>query len=67
VFDLRHPFFAPLWRRVLTSGLVAAWAFVELLAGNPGWAALCGAILVWTVYAFFIVFDPADYKDNNNG
>jgi len=46
---------------------VAAWAFVELLAGNPGWAALCGAILVWTVYAFFIVFDPADYKDNNNG
>ena len=50
MFDLRHPFFNPLWRRVLTVALALGWAVVEAATGSPGWAMIFGAVGVWAGY-----------------
>ena len=56
-FDLSHPFFLPLWRRVVTVAISAGWALLELAMGNTGWAAIFGAIAAYAVYGLFIAFD----------
>lgn len=56
MFDLKHPFFVPLWRRVVTVTLTLGWAVFELVLGNPGWALIFGAAGAWTVYQFFVVW-----------
>ncbi len=61
MFDLQHPFFIPVWRRVLTSGICLGWACFELAIGNPGWALIFGASGAWCCYQFFFVWsDPTD-------
>lgn len=64
-FNLRHPFFLPLWRRVVTTGITGGWALVELSAGNVFWAILFGAAALWCAYEFFVSFDPENFKDTN--
>ena len=64
-FDVKHPFFRPLWRRIVVVTGCIAWALVELLStGSPFWAILFGAAGLWCAYQFFVVFDPADYADD---
>lgn len=65
-FDLRHPFFLPLWRRIITVVFTGGWALVELSGSNPGWAILFAAITAFAAYEFFIVFDPENYKEPDN-
>ena len=62
-FDLRHPFFLPLWRRIAMVGITGLWAVVEFTSGSPGWALLFGAVAAYCIYLFFIAFDPADYQE----
>ncbi|MDG1378249.1 MAG: hypothetical protein P8P56_14835 [Yoonia sp.] len=63
-FNLRLPFFLPLWRRVLTTGVLTGWTGVEIWGQNMGWAILFGACAAYTAYEFFIAFDPINYEDN---
>lgn len=66
MFNLRHPFFRPLAVRVLTTGVASGWALAELVMDNPGWALIFGAIGAWCAYEFFAVFDPDNYKDDDD-
>lgn len=65
LFDVRHPFFLPLWRRVALVAISLGWAVMELALGNLLWGLVFGAIGAWCGYQFFVVFDPADYKPEN--
>lgn len=65
-FDLRLPFFLPLHRRVLTTGVLVVWTGVELFNQNAGWAVMFGEMALFTAYEFFIAFDPANYQDTND-
>jgi len=56
-FDLRHPFFAPVWRRVLAVVMCLGWAGVEYWNGSPGWAVFFAAAGGWCVYQFFVIWD----------
>ncbi|WP_439124291.1 hypothetical protein [Marivita sp.] len=67
MINLRVPFFRPLLRRALTTGITLAWALFELSLGNPGWALLFGAVGAYCAYEFFVVFDPENYQDKNDG
>jgi hypothetical protein len=56
--DLQHPFFIPLWRRVLVVAACLGWAVFEVVGGSPFWAILFGAIGVYAGYVFFFDFHP---------
>ncbi len=61
-FEVRHPMFRPLWIRALITLAVLGWTGVELVGGNFLWAAVFGAAGAYLVYAWFIIFDPAEYE-----
>ncbi|MBE3636851.1 hypothetical protein [Mangrovicoccus algicola] len=58
--DLNHPFFRPLWRRVLITVFCLGWALFEAVAGGPFWAVLTGGLGLWCAWGFFVTFDPRD-------
>lgn len=59
MFELRVPFFVPLWRRIALTGFCFAWAGVELLYGAPTWALLVGALGAFAAWQFFFTGWPA--------
>ncbi len=60
LLDPAHPFFAPLWRRVVIVAVTFAWAVVEALTGGPLWAVLFGAVGVYCAYQLLIAFPGSD-------
>lgn len=62
-FDVRHPLFRPLWRRVVFVAAILSWTVYEAANANYVWAAVFGAAGLYLLWAFFLVFDPADYED----
>jgi hypothetical protein len=63
LFDIRHPFFRPVWRRVATVALALGWAVVEIAGGNVFWAILFGSIGLYAAWEFFVIYDPANYEE----
>jgi len=61
--DLRHPFFAPLWRRIALVILLASWTLIENLIGHAFWAVVIGCLGIYSAYIFFFNFSLAE---NNN-
>lgn len=62
MFDLRHPFFNPLWVRVATTAFAGGWALVEFAGGAPFWGVLFGAIAAWCGWEFFVKW-PGPVED----
>ena len=58
LFDLDHPFFIPLWRRVMIVVACLGWALFEFLAASPFWGMLFGAIGLYAGWHFFFNFNP---------
>ena len=56
LFDVRTPFFRPLWRRIAATGVCLAWATVEFTTGGVMWAMLFGAASIFLAWQFFVVF-----------
>lgn len=65
-FEVRHPFFLPLWRRVLVTGVTVVWTVVELVFGSAIWGLLVGACAVYFLRQFFFEFDPAEYQERRD-
>ncbi|MSU90949.1 hypothetical protein GE300_15245 [Rhodobacteraceae bacterium 2CG4] len=59
-FDLQHPWFRPVWRRLLVTAVAVVWTGVELAGGAFFWATLFGALSVYCIHQFFIAFDPPE-------
>ena len=57
--DPQHPFFKPLWRRVLTVAAPAAWGLVEHVNGQPGWAIIFFAAAAYAGYELFLAPKPS--------
>lgn len=59
-FDLDHPFFIPLWRRVLIVAVCLGWAVLEVIwiRGSPIWPMLFGAVGLYAGWHFFFNFNP---------
>ncbi|CAN7421352.1 DUF3329 domain-containing protein [Neorhizobium sp. LjRoot104] len=72
MIDPNHPFYAPLWRRVLIPAVCAVWAIFELVAGEPFWAIIVGALGAYAAYKLFIekrkppVEKPADEQPDQD-
>ncbi|WP_312222339.1 hypothetical protein [Rhizobium rhizoryzae] len=57
LLDPTHPFFKPLWRRVLTVVLPALWGGVEALNQAWGWAILFLGAAGYAAYELLIMYD----------
>lgn len=58
--DHEHPFFRPLWRRVLVVVACAAWAAFEFAMGSTGWGTAALAFTAYALWQFFYLYKPVD-------
>lgn len=54
MIDPDHPFYRPLWRRLMIPIVCFAWVCFELYAGGPIWAAMVAAVGLYATYKLFI-------------
>jgi hypothetical protein len=53
--DPNHPFFRPLWVRILCVVLTLGWALFELSTGSVFWAILFGAAGIYLGVMLFVI------------
>jgi hypothetical protein len=58
MFELRVPFFKPLWRRIALTAVCLGWAGIELTAGAPGWSAVFAVLGAYAAWQFFLTGWP---------
>lgn len=58
MLDASHPFFRPLWIRLLVTAICCGWALFEGVTGYFVWALLFGAAGAWCIYALLIAYTP---------
>jgi hypothetical protein len=52
-----HPFYKPLWRRVMIVLVTALWAGLEAFVLRDGmWTVVAGAFFAFSVWAFLISY-----------
>lgn len=63
--DMNHPWFKPLWRRVLVIAICAGVALWDLSNGEYVWALIFGGLGGYGIYVFFIAWggNEADKQD----
>jgi hypothetical protein len=54
MIDPNHPFYEPLWRRVLIPAICFIWAGVELFSGSPTWAIISAALGLFAGYKLLV-------------
>lgn len=67
IIDPKHPFYRPLWVRLLVVAICAVWFVVELVIGSPFFMVIMGALTVYTFIVLVLRFpregaaaDPGD-------
>ncbi len=51
LIDPAHPFYRPLWRRIVIVAVTAAWfGFEVLISRSQLWAVLAGALFAYTAW-----------------
>ena len=53
IFDFDHPFYDPLWVRLLIITIVFGWSVFEYVIGEPIWSVVFLVAGVWCTYCFF--------------
>jgi hypothetical protein len=55
MIDQKHPFFQPLWRRIVIVGLVAVWlAFEVIYTKDTLWMSVATVMLIYGIWSFFL-------------
>jgi uncharacterized membrane protein (UPF0136 family) len=55
--DPTHPFYKPLWRRIVLIGVLAGWSALEILVTRePMWMTIAVALLVISTWVFLITW-----------
>lgn len=56
-----HPFYRPLWRRIVIVATTAIWSAFEILyAGSGFWSVIAVAFFVYSLWTFFIAYKPPE-------
>jgi len=58
LFDLNHPFFRPLWRRIAIIAVCFGWGIFEFAMGAPFWGTLFLGLGVYCIWGFLFDFKP---------
>jgi hypothetical protein len=59
IIDTKHPFYRPLWVRVLIVSFCALWCGVEFYNHEPFWGTVVGGIAVYSAYVLLLGFKPS--------
>ncbi|RWX78752.1 DUF3329 domain-containing protein [Neorhizobium lilium] len=54
MIDPNHPFYEPLWRRVVIPAICFVWAGIELYSGSVTWAMISAALGLFAAYKLLI-------------
>lgn len=54
-----HPFFDPLWRRVVLVAAIAAWSLTEFYFESTTWGMMVGIFAVYGVWSYLINYLPS--------
>lgn len=57
---VEHPWFDPLWRRIVLVAVCAGWTGVEIYFGNMTWVFIMGAIALYAAWAFLVAYKGSD-------
>ncbi|MBX3568920.1 MAG: DUF3329 domain-containing protein [Rhizobiaceae bacterium] len=60
--DREHPFFRPLWRRILLVVFCACWAAWEIYNGERFWAYLTLGITAYGAWVFLFTYNRPTAK-----
>ena len=58
MFDNSHPWFRPLYRRVLIVAACFLWLVLESIAQQPLWQIIAFAVLAYAIWAFLWKYEP---------
>lgn len=58
LIDPNHPFYKPLWVRILIVVVCFGWASVELFGSQPFWAMISGALGAYAAWMLLLNFKP---------
>lgn len=61
---MRHPFFNPLWRRVVTVLVCILWGLFELANGAVAWATMFIGIGLFAGWVFFFDWHHVDSDED---
>lgn len=54
-----HPFYRPLWRRIVIVVTTAVWSVIELFYAHDGfWGVIAVAFFAYSLWTFFITYKP---------
>ena len=56
----RHPWFAPLYRRIAVVAVCLLWLGLEVYGGEEIWAFLALAVTGYAVWSLLIAYRPPD-------
>ena len=65
MLDLSHPFFDPLWRRIVIAVLLDGWAIYEFATLELFWGILFGALGIYCTWHFFFTGRDAGSEDGD--
>lgn len=54
LIDPEHPFFKPLWIRIVTAGVPTAWSIVEFASGQVTWGFIFLAAGIYAGLTFIL-------------
>jgi hypothetical protein len=58
LIDPNHPFYRPLWRRVVIVGICLGWAAIEGLTSEPVWALMVGGLGIYAGWMLLLNYNP---------
>ena len=56
--DTDHPFFRPLWIRILLVAICVGWGVLEFATASPFWGVLFLGLGAYAAWGFFFDVDP---------
>lgn len=60
---VEHPWFDPLWRRIVLVAFCAAWTGVEYSFGNTTWVYIMAAITGYAGWAYLFAYKGPEHPD----
>lgn len=64
--EQQHPFYKPLWRRVMIVAVIFFWLCFEIYTSSSEiWIVLALAMLAYAVYTFFLTWPKDDPPGQN--